>query len=193
MALSVAAFGSGLAFGHEGESHDEPVTTSSPSSASMRRSFSGAGESLELTLAYNSTVALVGAPVPLRLFLADKSSNEPFDGAQLELTLSGGEADLNLIAAPSGMPGEYAATATLANGKTYSLLVDATRGGVSDFFSVDGITLPESVEDNHELEKAPAENRSQIYFQGFGLAAGAAFIGFLAGRASRHEKKAGAK
>jgi hypothetical protein len=193
MALSVAAFGSGLAFGHEGESHDEPVTTSSPSSASMRRSFSGAGESLELTLAYDSTVALVGAPVPLRLFLADKSSNEPFDGAQLELTLSGGEADLNLIAAPSGMPGEYAATATLAYGKTYSLLVDATRGGVSDFFSVDGITLPESAEATHELEKAPAENLSRSYLQGLALTAGAAFIGFLAGRASRHEKKAGAK
>lgn len=191
--VAVAAFGGGVARAHEGESHDQPAMATATSPDSARRSFSGSGDAVELTLVYDTTTVHPGAPVPLRLLLADKFTNEPMDGATLDLTLSGGEGDTNLAAAPSGAPGVYAISATLTAGKPYSLLVDVTKGSVSDFFSLDGIALPESEQMEHTGDTGAADRKPRALLPWIGAVAGAAFVGFLAGRASRHEQKAGAK
>lgn len=156
---------------------------------STRQSFSGAGEALELTVVYDTAALKTGAPMQLRILLSDKATNEPVDGATLGLTLSGGDTDTALIAEKAGTPGAYFTTATLSEGIQYSLLVDANKGDVSDFFPVDRIALPTKTPFEAEHQEQPW----RAWLPLLGAAAGAAFIGFLVGRESRHGQKAGAK
>ncbi len=164
-----------------------------PDPTSTRRSFSGAGETLELTVVYDTAAVKAGAPMQLRILLADKATNEPVDGATLGLTLSGGDADAALTAEKAGTPGAYTTTTTLSEGIQYSLLVDASKGDVSDFFPVDKIALPAKTPSEPAHEAEHQEQPWKTWLPLLGAAAGAAFIGFLVGRASRHGQKAGAK
>ncbi len=191
--IIAAAVAGGPARAHEGESHDEPVMVPAPNSASVRRSFSGTGEALELTVVYDARNGITGSPVPLRLLLADKFTNKPQDGAHLELTLSGGEVDTNLTVSPTTVPGEYAAAATLSRGMAYALLVDVTLDGLNDFFSIDGIAFPVETEAGHMEDEGASEKTAQVALLWIGGVAGAAFVGFWAGRATRGELKEGAK
>lgn len=164
-----------------------------PDPTSTRRSFSGAGEALEVTVVYDTAAAKAGVPMQLRLLLADKATNEPVDGATLGLTLSGGDADTTLATEKAGTLGAYTTTATLSEGIQYSLLVDASKGDVSDFFPVDNIALPAKMSSEPAHEAEHQEQPWRAWLPWLGIAGGAAFVGFLLGRASRHGQKAGAK
>ncbi len=191
--ITAAAIVGGAAHAHEGESHDEPAMAPAPEPGSVRRSFSGAGDSLELTVVYDARVAMAGSPVPLRILLADKFTNMPQDGARLELTLSGGELDTNLAVSPSGVSGEYDTAATLTRGVRYALLVDVTIDGLNDFFSIDSIALPEETEAGRLDDDGASIKPARVELLWIGGVAGAAFVGFLAGRATRRALKEGAK
>lgn len=190
--LAVLTLAGETARAHEGHSHAEPAMASMQNQTSTRRSFSGAGEALELTVVYDTATAKGGASIPLRLLLADKATNEPVDGATLDLTLSGGNADVGLTAEKAGTSGAYTTTANLTEGIQYSLLVDASKGDVSDFFSVDKIALPGKMPSEPAHEAEHQEQPWPGWLPWVGLSVAVAIVGFLAGRSSRHGQKAGA-
>ena len=136
---------------HGGEDHSDGETATLMIEGNF--SISGSGEVFELVVAYDEFEK--GENVALRLFVANLETNKPVSDAELKLTLSGPELDLELTPAPvEASPGEYGIEVSIPEDADYSFLVEISTNEEFDLFSVDGFMPPPP--STHEEEVLPA-------------------------------------
>ena len=187
-ALAVTAF----AHGHGGDDHNAPEAV--PMASAARLSFSGVGDTLELTIVSIEDHIHEGDAVPLLLYLAERDTNAPVDGATISLTLSGGTEDVAIAAEATGNPGVYRASAMLLPGTDYSVLAEVSGANVTDIIAVDDMVLPGEPEAPHDEEETGEHASPQPWLPVAGAALAALVIGLAVGRAlPRGERKAGTK
>lgn len=173
------------AFAHEGHTHAEPVAAPTVDATTSRMSVGGWGESFELTVVYSATDD--PRALPVRLLLSEKGTNLPASDAVVALTLTGGQEDAAIEARPGAAPGAYTANLNLELGTNYSLLVDVTKGTVSDFFSIDNLKAPVAPTTDVLYPEDAAGWRRWMPHTVIGLVA--AVLGFLAGKGTSVVRK----
>lgn len=148
---------------HGGEDHSDGETATLTIEGNF--SISGSGEVFELTVAYDEFEK--GENVALRLFVANLETNKPVSDAELKLTLSGPELDLELTPAPvEASPGEYRIEVSIPEDADYSFLVEISTNEEFDLFSVDGFMPPPQSTQEEVLPAFSIMNYSSYFILG---------------------------
>lgn len=167
---------------HGGEEHSDRQTTAQITQGNF--SISGFGEVYELTVVYEAFET--DENVALRLFVANLETNRPVSDADLKLTLTGPELDLELTPTlVEASPGEYGIEVSIPEDSDYSFLVEVSTLDEFDLFSIDGFRPPPT----QEVAEGDESSSSLGDYQAFLVLAGFIIVGIGAYSLGTRDRK----
>ncbi|MBO9541426.1 efflux RND transporter periplasmic adaptor subunit [bacterium] len=126
------------ALAHGGEAHDEPPAA--PASATTQATVASYAESESFELTLKSPPLAAKRHETIKLLLADYQTNQPIEGATLELEFSG-PSTVTTNATPTAEKGIYLASLELPEPGSYQLVASITHGDQADLLTVDEIQV----------------------------------------------------
>jgi hypothetical protein len=164
------------ALAHEGAPHAEPAPVVGTSENA--HVLGATGDVFEVVLKHPEHA--VGAKTPVRLFVAEASTNAPVSGAQVELALTG--ARTQALTPKMEAPGTYVVDAELSPGAEWAAVATVTRGDQVDVLALG--TVHVDPEEEHDEGRSQGASKPVV----IGVGASALLVAVAASRALRRKK-----